>query len=217
MNETFHLSPNENILTIARIKSFIICFISNSLNFGAQVAQNVPLDQFFGKFIKTMFYENLILQQSMYADDHQLYSSNETVEDSAKMLEKNGKITSDRYKANYLEENLSTYQVMMMTKGKIDISKIDIDNQVLAQMKLLGATLDKELNFSNHVLHIFKNTSKRIRFFTRLRKLISTTTKLHIYKAALMPYFNDGRFVWHFKSNDRNKLQRKRSKSSSLL
>ena len=102
------------------------------------------------------------------------------------MLEKNGKITSDRYKANYLEENLSTYQLMMMTKGKIDISKIDIDNQVLAQMKLLGATLDKELNFSTHVSHIFKNTSKRIRFFTRLRKLISTTIKLHIYKAALM-------------------------------
>ena len=94
------------------------------------------------------------MQQSTYADDHRLYSSNETVEDSAKMLEKNGKITSDRYKANYLEENLSTYQVMMMTKGKIDISKIDIDNQVLAQMKLLGATLDKELNFSNHVLRI---------------------------------------------------------------
>ena len=153
----------------------------------------------------------------MYADDHQLYSSNETVEDSAKMLEKNGKITSDRYKANYLEENLSTYQVMMMTKGKIDISKIDIDNQVLAQMKLLGATLDKELNFSNHVSHIFKNTSKRIRFFTRLRKLISTIIKLHIYKAAFMPYFNDGRFVWHFESNDRNKLEPKRSKSSSLL
>ena len=27
LNGTFHLSPNENILTIARIKTFIICFI----------------------------------------------------------------------------------------------------------------------------------------------------------------------------------------------
>jgi hypothetical protein len=26
-NGTFHLSPNENILTIARIKTLIICFI----------------------------------------------------------------------------------------------------------------------------------------------------------------------------------------------
>ena len=59
LNETFHLPPNENILTIARIKSFIICFISNSLNFGAQVAQNVPLDQFFGKFIKTICFKRI--------------------------------------------------------------------------------------------------------------------------------------------------------------
>ena len=27
LNGTFHLSPNENILTIARIKTFIICII----------------------------------------------------------------------------------------------------------------------------------------------------------------------------------------------
>jgi hypothetical protein len=27
LNGTFHLSPNENIVTIARIKTFIICFI----------------------------------------------------------------------------------------------------------------------------------------------------------------------------------------------
>lgn len=26
LKETFHLSPNENFLTIARIKTFIICF-----------------------------------------------------------------------------------------------------------------------------------------------------------------------------------------------
>ena len=33
-----------------------------------------------------LFYENLILQQSVYVDDHQLYSSNETNEDSPKVL-----------------------------------------------------------------------------------------------------------------------------------
>ena len=97
---------------------------------------------------------------------------------------------------------------MMMTKGKSDFTKVDSDNQVFVQMKLLGVTLDKELNFSDHVSYICRNTSKRIRFFTRLGKLISTTIKLHIYKAAFMPYFNDDRFVWHFKSSDRNKLER---------
>ena len=30
LNGTFHLSPNENILTIARIKTFIICIMNNN-------------------------------------------------------------------------------------------------------------------------------------------------------------------------------------------
>ena len=33
--------------------------------------------------------------------------------------------------ANYPERNLCTYQVMMMTKGKSDFTKVDNDNQVL--------------------------------------------------------------------------------------
>ena len=138
-----------------------------------------------------LFYENLISHLSMYADDHHLYSSNQTTEDSAKVLEIDGKITGEWCKVNYLEGNLSKYQVMMITKRKSDI--VDIDNHALAQMdqmKLLGVTLDKESNFSNHVSSICKNTSKRIGVLMRLRKLILTTAKLYIYKAAIMPYFN---------------------------
>ena len=98
---------------------------------------------------------------------------------------------------------------MMMTKGKSDATEVDIDNQLLAHMKIPGITLDKELNFSDHGPNIRKNTSKRIRFFTRPRKLIFTTIKLHIYKATFIQYFNDGSLAWHFwKTSDRNKLER---------
>jgi hypothetical protein len=44
---TFHLSPNENILTIARIKTFIICFIS--------IYQNRLILLFQEQFIKAPF------------------------------------------------------------------------------------------------------------------------------------------------------------------
>ncbi len=41
------------------------------------------------------------------------------------------------------------------------------------------------------------------------RKLIPTTAKLQIYKAAIMPYFNYCSLVWHFcKGSDKNKLER---------
>ena len=71
-------------------------------------------------------------------------SLNETIEDSAKVLEMDHKITTERYKVNYLEGNLSKYQATMMATGKSDITQVDIDNQVLAQIKLLGVNLDKE-------------------------------------------------------------------------
>ena len=76
-------------------------------------------------------------------------------------------------------------------------------------MKLLGVTLDKDLNFSEHVSSICKTTSKRIGVLMRLRKLIPTTAKLQIYKAAIMPYFNYCSLAWHFcKGSDKNKLER---------
>ena len=89
----------------------------------------------------------------------------------------------------------------MMTKRKSDIAEVDIDNHAMVQMdqmKLFELTLDKELNFSNHVSSICKNTSKRIGVLMRLRKLILTTAKLYIYEAAIMSYFNYCSLVGHF-------------------
>ena len=53
----------------------------------------------------------------MYADDHQLYSLNQTIEEASMVLEMDGRITGEWYKINHLEANLSKYQVMMRTKG----------------------------------------------------------------------------------------------------
>ena len=118
------------------------------------------------------------------------------------VLEMDGRITGEWYKINHLETNLSKYQVMMMTKGNGNITDVDIDNNTIRQteqMKLLGVTLDKDLNFSEHVSSICKTTSKKIGVLKRLRS---------IDEAAIMPYFNYCSLVWHFcKGSDKNKLK----------
>ena len=56
--------------------------------------------------------------------------------------------------------------------------------------KLLGVTLDKVLNFPEQVSFISKKKrSKVIGVLMRLRKLVPTTAKLRIYRAAIMTYF----------------------------
>ena len=100
------------------------------------------------------------------------------------VLEMDGRITGEWYKINHLEANLSKYHVMMMTKGNGNTTDVDIDNNTIRQteqMKLLGVTLNKDLNFSEHVSSICKTTSKRIGVLMRLRKRIPTTAKLQRY------------------------------------
>jgi hypothetical protein len=61
----------------------------------------------------------------MYADDNQLYSLNQTIEEASMVMEMDGRITGERYKITHLD--LSKYQVMMMTKGNGNITDVDID------------------------------------------------------------------------------------------
>jgi hypothetical protein len=90
-----------------------------------------------------LFYENISSQFSMYADDYQLYSLNQTIAEASMVLEMDGRITGEWYKINHLEAKLSKYHVMMMTKRNGNITDVDIDNNTIRQteqMKLLGVT-----------------------------------------------------------------------------
>ena len=53
-------------------------------------------------------------------------------------------------------------------------------------MKLLGVNTDCELNFSTHIsVEVSRKTCQQIGVLGRLRNLILTHAKLHLYKAAM--------------------------------
>ena len=103
----------------------------------------------------------------------------------------------------------------MMTMGKQDhstTSDFTIGNNNIVKtekLKLLGVTIDRCLNFSEHASAISKQGSKQIGVVMRLRKLIPEEVKLQIYKAAVLPHLTYCRLVWHFcKASDQQKLER---------
>ena len=114
---------------------------------------------------------------------------------------------------------------MMMPKTGEEATptEVTIDNHAIQnteQIQLLGITLDNKLSFTHHLATVSRRTSRRIGVLMTLRKLIPTETKLHIYKSAVLPYFQYCSLVWHFcRASDRRKLeknQRERTEGSVL-
>ena len=87
----------------------------------------------------------------MYADDHQLYFKGQTVKCVEKQLNEGGHIMLQGYKDNFLKGNYEKWKVMLkgrnMEKPSINVM---VDNKPIESspgMKLLGVTLDDNLNY----------------------------------------------------------------------
>ena len=76
-------------------------------------------------------------------------------------------------------------------------------------LELLGVTIDRGLNFNLHISNVCKKASQRIGVIMRLRNLIPTEAKLHLFKAAILPHLTYCHLVWHFcRASDTHRLER---------
>ena len=76
-------------------------------------------------------------------------------------------------------------------------------------LELLGVTIDCGLNFNLHISNVCKKASPRIGVIMRLRNLIPTEAKLHLFKAAILPHLTYCHLVWHFcRASETRRLER---------
>ena len=89
---------------------------------------------------------------------------------------------------------MKNYQTMSIRNKSVTCSyKMCIEN-----LKLLGVTIDCGLNFGMHISNVCKKASQRIAVIMKLRNLIPTEAKLHLYKAAIILHLTYCLLVWHF-------------------
>ena len=113
-------------------------------------------------------------------------------------------------KANYDKYNL----MLLGRENKNDDGSsisVKIDNEIItssSNLKLLGVTLDDELNYSTHISDIYKKASKKVDVLVRLRNLITTEAKLQLYKSAILPNLTYCHTTWLFsKASDVRNLK----------
>ena len=117
------------------------------------------------------------------------------------------------YASNFQKGNLSKYHTMYLIHNST-VSDIPLHFQgntieSSGSLKLLGVTIDDQLNFNIHINEICKRASQRVGVMMRLKKLIPTNAKLTLYKSAILPYLTYCHLTWHLcTACNKRKLER---------
>ena len=141
----------------------------------------------------------------MYADDHQIYEKGQDMCTVLAKLQESATLATNWYDSNLLQGNLKKYQTMSICNKSVTCGhKMSMEN-----LKLLGLTIDCGLNFDVHISNVCKKASQRIGVIMRLRNLIPTEAKLHLYKAAILFHLTYCHLVGHFcRASDTRRLER---------
>ena len=127
----------------------------------------------------------------MYADDHQGYSCGKKIKEVEEALNDEGRNIADWYKNNLLMCNQDKFQSMSlgpMHKNKeMNISMMNKGIERKSEMKLLGVSIDENLNFSDHIRGICSKGPKKVGVLMRLTNMLPTIAKLRICKSFILP------------------------------
>ena len=212
----------ENLINLLRS---YLCDRSNRVKLASQksswkqVNRGCPQGSALGPLLWNIFQNDLVYEieqnLSMYADDHQLFE----ISDNVAMINNNLNASATKaslwYESNLLKGNLSKYHTMLInnkqrdSRDEISINVQGTDIESLDSIKLLGVTIDNKLNFSEHINITCKKANQRIGVLMRLKNLVPTVAKLHLFKAAILPYLTYCHLTWHFcRASDKRKLER---------
>ena len=151
----------------------------------------------FNIFINDLFLVALEIGLCNFADDNTAYSCEETMESVAIKLENNILKILRWFKLNSMVVNPSKFQVIFLgTKGKSNRC-IEIDGSSIKsnkEVKLLGVTIDKDLNFHSHVRILCRQANQKLNALLRIRNYLS----LKKCNAYILSPFNYCNLIWMF-------------------
>lgn len=163
------------------------------------VILGVPQGSVLGPLLFLIFINDLVLylkefEAKLFADDTTLSLVNREIAELLHKFSISIKELTEWCKYNRIDINwLKTEAMFITNKRNIALPEfIFIDNikiKVVDSFKLLGITIDSQLNFLHHVNNLKKAVNKRLFSIHRLYQL-SFEVKLQFFKTFLLPHFD---------------------------
>ena len=141
-----------------------------------------------------------------FADDNTPYTIEKTIDALLQGLWKHSSILSNWFECNYFKMNPDKCHLLVCKHTK-DVSII-LGNEIIDSsdsVKLLGITIDKKLNFNDHVSKLCKKASSKLHALARISNFMSEDKLRLLLKSFIESEFSYCPLVWMFHSRTLNK------------
>ena len=180
--------------------------LQGSVSDWATINRGVPQGSVLGPllfniFINDLFYLNIDGRICNYADDNHLSNHSKCLATLQKSLENDSSAALSWFEENSMKANADKFQCMSLTRGIELPFSISLQGNIISscpEIKVLGVTLDAELNFNSHISNICSTASRQINILKRLSKYLNQESRTTIYKSFISSNFNYCPVAWIF-------------------
>jgi hypothetical protein len=169
----------------------------------------------FNVYMNDIFYFINECEIMNYADDNTIYAYDHNVDNIIKRLQDDSKVAIKWFENNYMEANPSKFQFILLSplrKRKSSISELpilDVNIERSDYVKLLGITIDDQLNFKEHIKNLCKKAARQLNAFKRISRNLDVLEREVIYNSFIASVFNYCPLVWHFcRKSDYTKIEK---------
>ena len=159
---------------------------------------------FFNIFICDLFLFTNELDIVSYADDNTPCAFEQNTDEVIKTLEKGTSTLFKWVSHNFLKANLDKCHAILSTHNDRTIKILNEEIENSPFKKLLGITIDRDLNFDNHVRGLCNKASLKLHALLRISNFMSSDKLKIVMKAFVLSQFNYCPLIWMFHSRELN-------------
>ena len=177
--------------------------VSQMLN----IYKGVPQGSILGPVLFNIFINDIFLfvkncDLYNYADDNTLSKSHPSLATVVKSLEEDSNHLISWFSTNKMQANPEKFQAIAIgtkthnnnTTFNLNGVHINCDDEV----KLLGVTIDFQLNFNTHISNICKKAARQLNVLKRIGHHLNKASKMTIYYSFILSNLSYCPLTWHF-------------------